>query len=467
MSEAIQREIDFSINAFEYLKENEQYLCKLSRAKLDKKIESYSILEERKTGINDYFKIVNKNRAISEIDYSININQFDYSYDLIKKGHGKGFDKYFNDLKSKAVKGDFSERGKTLDKVLFELSSFKYLTKIYGNTSHLALQVFCKVFAVLNIIEKGNEDLIDICEAVKEPYFLEYARVIALANEKNVDMVERSLSLYEMDERDYYKIFFQEDLLFSNTFTDNFAEFLEEDNDREAWPTSKYEALRLCMLNMGGEFSTDYLNLYEKYKPLDINNAYLRIALLSQYYSKRSKMKITFKHINRDKLTDNNKLYYDDLKLAIESEDNAKFKTYKIGETIIELLETKDYLISDLFTKEINKSFLGKFLINETIKKILESNEMSINKARFILDYSPKTLYSYITRNKKFLNNKADLFKFSIELLRVNRFKESADVVRQLIESMQDDRSISDELLETIFLQMKLSLEIEGFRFIN
>ncbi len=467
MSEAIQREIDFSINAFEYLKENEQYLTRLSSEKLDKKIKSYSIPEDRKIGIDDYFKKVNKNRAISEIDISINKNQFDYSYELLKKGHGKGFDKYFNNLKSKAQKGDFNERGKALDGVLFELASFKYLTKIYGKTSHLILQIFCKVFAVLNIIEKSNEDLTDICEAVKEPYFLEYARAIALANEKNVDMVERSLSLYEIDEKDYYKIFFQEDMLFSNAFTDNFAEFLEEDNAREAWPTNKYEPLRLCMLNMGGEFSEDYLNLYEKYKPFDINNAYLRIALLSQYYSKRSKMKITFKHIDRDKLTDDNKLYYDDLKIAIEGDDNSNYKTHKMSKTIIELLETKAYDMADVYTKEVNEGFLGQFLIKETIKKILESNEMSINKARFILEHSPKTLYSYITRNRKFLDNNADLYKFSIELLRVNRFIESADVVSQLLETMQDDRSISDALLETIFIQMNLSLEIQGFRFIK
>lgn len=467
MSEAIQREFDVSISAFEYLKENEQYLCKFSRTKLDKKIKSYSVTEDRKTAISDYFKIVNKNRILSEIDCSINKNQFDYSYDLLKKGHGKGFDKYFNDLKTKAQSGKFSERGKALDGVLFELSSFKYITKIYGKTSHIILQIFCKVFAVLNIIEKSNEDLVDICEAVKEPYFLEYARAISLANEKNIDMVERSLSLYEFDETDYYKMFFQDEMLFSNAFTDNFAEFLEEDNVREAWPTSKYETLRLCMLNMGGEFSADYLNLYEKYKPLDINNAYLRIALLAQYFSKRSKMKITFKHINREKLTDDNKLYYDDLKIAIESEDNSNFKTYKISNTIIQLLETKAYEQADVYTKDVNVGLLGKFLINETIKKILESNEMSINKARFILDHSPRTLYSYITRNKKFLDNNADLYKFSIELLRVNKFKESADIVGQLLEIMQDDSSVSDEILETMFIQMNLSLEIEGFRFIN
>ena len=37
MSDAIQREIDFSLNAFEYLKENEQYLSKEAIVKLDKK----------------------------------------------------------------------------------------------------------------------------------------------------------------------------------------------------------------------------------------------------------------------------------------------------------------------------------------------------------------------------------------------------------------------------------------------
>lgn len=467
MSEAIQREIDFSINAFEYIKENEQYLSKLSRTKLEKKIESYTISDDRKTGIDDYFKLVNKNRDIATIDSSINTNQFDYSYDLFLKGHGKGFGKYFKDLKEKAEKGAFSQRGKALDEVLFQLSSFKYLTKIFGKTSHIALQLFCKVFAVLNIIEKSNSDLIEICEIVKEPYFLEYARVLSLANEKNVDMVERSLSLFEIDEKDYYKIFFQNEMLFSNAFIDNFAEFLEEDNARQAWPINKYETLRLCMLNIGGEFSADYLNLYEKYKPLDINNAYLKVALLSQYYSKRSKMKITFKHIKRDKLTEDNKLYYDDLKIAIESEDNSNFRTHKMSAFIIELLSSKSYEQADIYTKEVSNGFLGKFLINETIKKILESNEMSINKARFILDHAPKTLYSYITRNKKFFNNKADVYKFSIELLRVNRFKESADIARQLVETMQDDSSISDQVLETIFTQMKLSLEIEGFRFIN
>lgn len=466
MSEAIQREIDFSINAFEYLKENEQYLSKLSREKLDSKIKSYNLPEDRKTGIDDYFKTTNKDR-LSEIYINNNNKQFDYSYNLFSKNKGKGFDKYFIDLKTRAQNGEFRERGKALDEVLFELSSFKYLTKIFGETSHLALQLFCKVFAVLNIIETVNPDLLVLCSAVKKTYYPEYARVISLANEKNIDMVERSLSLFELAEKDYFNLFFREEILFSNAFIENFAEFLEEDNQRQAWPIGKYETLMLCMLNMGGEFNDDYLSLYEKYKPLDINNAYLRIALLAQYLSKKSKMKITFKHINRDKLVDYNKPYYDDLKAAIESGDSTNYKTYKISTKIIELLTTQSYEVANEYIKEVSDGYLGKFLIKETIKKILERNEMSVNKARFILDYSPNTLYSYVSRAKKFTDSKVDVYKFTIELLRVNRFKESAEVARQLVELMQSDNSISDELLETIYMQMKLTLEIEGFRFIK
>lgn len=467
MNEFIKDDIDYSIKAFEHLNKYRNFLNEKSQQSIKENLLSYNLTQERLDKITKHFKIVNKNRSSIEFFDDIDKAQFDYSFNLFLKSNGKGFDKYFINLKKRARRGDFSQKGKDLDRVLFELSSFRYLTKIFGETTHLTLQIFCKIFAVLNIIEQKNPELSSICSAAKHPFYLQYETIISLANEKNIDMVERSMSLFELLEKDYFNLFFRDEILFSNAFADNFLEYLEEDNYRYSWPISKIETLQLCMLNMNGEFDDEYLALYEKYKPLDINNAYLNIALLAGFLSKKSKLKVTFKHINRDKLVEYNKPYYDALKVAIDSDDIHSFKTQKMSNELIDLLRTQPYEIVKVLIDELNEDYLGKYLIKETIKTILESRDFVINFARFILDCSPNTLSSYIQRSDKFVDIESEVYKFSVELLLVNRFEESGNIAIKLLENMQDDSSISSEVLDVIFEQMKLTFEVLGFRFIK
>ncbi len=468
MSESIEDVLWYSIGAFDYLKNSDYNTINLQsgntiidqsiQSEIDSAIKSLNLTP---TEIDSKKKIIEsmcKKRRKFPIKSNVDREKLDFISNLYFNYGFKGFDDYISNLEF-LIDNNKLDENIILSENLKTLSSFQYLELLGNMEQKDLLKYYSKVFSLFTKIIDFDINLFDAVDSEKQPfYFLIQKTLLNLyQDKKNSNIIIIYLKTFEI--LDLFIIFETSSNLFPTKMVEYIQEQLILSAKTENWPPNRYNLLNMFLLEILNPLHEDFLILWKNYYGMDINVAYLKMAIFALYNSNVD----TFERL-MDKIDPNEydsidlEKYYELIDIR-ENFESRELINYKIKDEILSLIAKNDReeLTTFLATK-IDDNYLNKFCLDQVITSLLDAKNFSVIECEFILYAAPMSLIVYLARSSSYIKDEdiSLLFIYSVLLLSLNLFDEALMLSTKILEKVLTLNKVNDSVIANLELQIKI-----------